>query len=152
MAAESDFQRLLNLRRAGVDPNVIRAFGPTGAEMLSGAGERVQNLAGQAQQAVGELATPAGRGKMRAATGFAGTALGVLPGAIQTTQQQGILPGIASGAAGLAAGAAVAPVSPPPSIKNLTCTASVSKSCADLNFIAILARGLLPPTSCFKRP
>lgn len=111
MAAESDFQRLLNLRRAGVDPNLIRAFGPGGAEMLSGAGERVQNLAGQAQQAVGELNTPAGRGKMRAATNLAGTALGVLPGAIQTTQQQGLLPGITSGAAGLATGAAVAPIS-----------------------------------------
>jgi hypothetical protein len=46
--SESDFQRLLNLRRQGVDPNLIRAMGPGGAEAVSGLGQQAQTVAGQA--------------------------------------------------------------------------------------------------------
>jgi hypothetical protein len=46
--SESDFQRLLNLRRQGVDPNLIRAMGPGGAEAVSGFGQQAQTVAGQA--------------------------------------------------------------------------------------------------------
>ena len=56
--SESDFQRLLNLRRQGVDPNVIRTMGPGGAEAISGLGQRAQAVAGQA----GPMARQVGKG------------------------------------------------------------------------------------------
>jgi hypothetical protein len=56
--SESDFQYLLNLRRQGVDPNLIRALGPGGAEAVSGMGQKAQGVASQ----VGPAAARAGKG------------------------------------------------------------------------------------------
>jgi hypothetical protein len=66
--SESDFQRLLNLRRQGVDPNLIRAMGPGGAEAVSGLGQQAQNVAGQA----GPMARKFGQG-LAARPGMYGT-------------------------------------------------------------------------------
>jgi len=71
---------------------------------MGGLGENVQNLKQQAE-------TPSARRGMRAAAGFGATALGVLPGAVQTFQEQGLVPGLASTTAGLGTAAVVAPVS-----------------------------------------
>lgn len=50
MAADSgsNFQYLLNLRRQGVSPDLIRALGPSGAETVSGLGKQAQSAASQA--------------------------------------------------------------------------------------------------------
>lgn len=71
---------------------------------MGGIGENIQGLAQQAS-------TPQARSGMRTAAGFGATALGVAPGAVQAFQQQGLVPGLASTAAGLGTAAAVAPVS-----------------------------------------
>jgi len=76
--SESDFQRLLNLRRQGVDPNLIRAMGPGGAEAVSGLGQQAQNVAGQAgpmarQAAKGFAARPGMYGTLGTAAAYAGS-------------------------------------------------------------------------------
>ena len=92
-----------------------------GVESLLG-GEFFGRLIGRGQEAVGrassavqglvqQASTPQARSGMRTAAGFGATALGVAPGAVQTFQQQGLVPGLASTAAGLGTAAAVAPVS-----------------------------------------
>ena len=50
MAADSgsSFQQLMNLRRQGVSPDLIRTLGPAGAEAVSGLGRQAQTAAGQA--------------------------------------------------------------------------------------------------------
>lgn len=76
--SESDFQRLLNLRRQGVDPNLIRAMGPGGAETISGLGQRAQGVAGQAgpmasRAAKGFAARPGMYGTLGTAAAYAGS-------------------------------------------------------------------------------
>jgi len=76
--SESDFQRLLNLRRQGVDPNLIRAMGPGGAEAVSGLGQQAQNVAGQAgpmarQVGKGIAARPGMYGTLGTAAAYAGS-------------------------------------------------------------------------------
>ena len=105
------FGELRNAIAAGADPDLIRAFGPRAAMLATKAGNRTTQLAGQAGQTLSSLDTPQNRARMRTAGGIGATALGVLPGAINTTQQQGILPGVASGAAGLGVAALTAPIS-----------------------------------------
>ena len=75
---ESDFQRLLNLRRQGVDPNLIRTMGPGGAEAISGLGQRAQAVAGQAgpmarQVGKGIAARPGMYGTLGAAAAYGGS-------------------------------------------------------------------------------
>lgn len=72
--------------------------------LMGGAGEAAQNVAER-------VGTPEMRGRMRSAAGVGATALGVAPGSLQTFQQQGMLPGVVSTAAGLGTAAAVTPVS-----------------------------------------
>jgi len=72
--------------------------------VMGNVGESAQNLAQQAS-------TPQARQGMRAATGVGASVLGVAPGALQTFQQQGLVPGLASTAAGLGTAAVVSPVS-----------------------------------------
>jgi hypothetical protein len=76
--SESDFQRLLNLRRQGVDPNLIRTMGPGGAEAISGLGQRAQTVAGQAgpiarQVGKGIAARPGMYGTLGTAAAYAGS-------------------------------------------------------------------------------
>lgn len=98
MSADSDFQKLLNLRRAGVDPNLIRTFGPGAAEMLAGAGQQAKDIAGQAGTKVGEMR--AGYAKRPGTYGMlAGTALSAAPQVFQ-----GDLVGAAASTAGSLAG------------------------------------------------
>lgn len=73
-------------------------------EAMGGAGEYLQ-------QGLQRLDSPAAQGRMRAAAGYGATAIGLAPGALQTFQQQGLVPGIASTAAGLGAAAITAPFS-----------------------------------------
>ena len=51
---KSDFQRLLNLRRANVDPNLIRTFGITGAEQASQLGSQVRQFGTQTASQLSE--------------------------------------------------------------------------------------------------
>jgi hypothetical protein len=80
MAADrgSDFQRLINLRRQGVDPNLIRAMGPGGAEAVSGLGQQAQAAAGQARPMIGRAARgfaahPGRYGTLSTAAAYAGS-------------------------------------------------------------------------------
>lgn len=99
MSADSDFQKLLNLRRAGVDPNLIRTFGPGAAEMLAGAGQQAKDIAGQAGAKAGEMR--AGYAKRPGAYGMlAGTALSAAPQVFQGN----LIGAAASTAGGLAGG------------------------------------------------
>lgn len=73
--------------------------------------EKTKETLEQARTKLGGLDTPENRNRMRTAGGIGATALGVIPGAIGTAQQQGIIPGIASAGAGLGAAALTAPIS-----------------------------------------
>lgn len=73
-----------------------------------GAAEKVSQAT---QGVVSGVQQPQARSGMRAATGMGATALGIAPGAISTFQQQGIVPGLASTAAGLGTAAVTAPIS-----------------------------------------
>jgi len=70
---------------------------------MGGAGQTAQNVAER-------VSTPEMRGRMRSVAGLSATAA-MAPGALQTFQQQGILPGVTSTAAGLGTAAVVAPIS-----------------------------------------
>jgi hypothetical protein len=72
-----------------------------------GAAGRVSQAA---QGAAANLQAPQVGPGMRAASGIGATALGIAPGAINTFQQQGLVPGLASTAAGLGTAAVTAPV------------------------------------------
>jgi hypothetical protein len=76
--SESDFQRLLNLRRQGVDPNLIRTMGPGGAEAISGLGKQAQTAARQAGPMAskamgGYTARPGMYGTLGTAAAYAGS-------------------------------------------------------------------------------
>ena len=63
-----------------------------------------------AKGAAANMQTPQVGSGMRAFSGIGATALGIAPGAISTFQQQGLVPGLASTAAGLGTAAVTAPV------------------------------------------
>jgi hypothetical protein len=98
--SESDFQRLLNLRRQGVDPNLIRTMGPGGAEAISGLGQRAQAVAGQA----GPMARQVGKG-IAARPGMYGT-LGTAAAYAGSQALQGDPMGALAGGLGSLAGGA----------------------------------------------
>ena len=98
--SESDFQRLLNLRRQGVDPNLIRTMGPGGAEAISGLGQRAQTVAGQA----GPIARQVGKG-IAARPGMYGT-LGTAAAYAGSQALQGDPMGALAGGLGSLAGGA----------------------------------------------
>jgi hypothetical protein len=98
--SESDFQRLLNLRRQGVDPNLIRTMGPGGAEAISGLGQRAQTVAGQA----GPMARQVGKG-IAARPGMYGT-LGTAAAYAGSQALQGDPMGALAGGLGSLAGGA----------------------------------------------
>ena len=98
--SESDFQRLLNLRRQGVDPNLIRTMGPGGAEAISGLGQRAQTVAGQA----GPMARQVGKG-IAARPGMYGT-LGTAAAYAGSQALQGEPMGALAGGLGSLAGGA----------------------------------------------
>ena len=110
--SESDFQRLLNLRRQGVDPNLIRTMGPGGAEAISGLGQRAQTVAGQAgpmARQVGKriAARPGMYGTLGTAAAYAGSQalqrdpMGALAGGFGSLLGGGVGTGVASIASGL---------------------------------------------------
>lgn len=105
----SAFGQLRNLLKQGVDPNVIRTLGPGGAQAFSVAKARTSEVGQQALAG----ARQAGQSVMQRpglAAGVGATALGVAPGAMQAFQQQGLLGGALSTAAGLGTAAAVSPI------------------------------------------
>lgn len=105
----SAFGQLRNLLKQGVDPNVIRILGPGGAQAFSGAKARTSEVGQQALAG----ARQAGQSVMQRpglAAGIGATALGVAPGAMQAFQQQGLLGGALSTAAGLGTAAVVSPI------------------------------------------
>jgi hypothetical protein len=116
--ADSDvsrFQELLKLRRAGVDPNLIRTLGPSGAQTAIQAGTRAQEIGQQvaagSQQAVQAYARRPG---MYGALGTAG-----LYGASQLAQQDplGAFAGTLGSLAGGGVGAGIAKLIPGPAGK-----------------------------------
>jgi hypothetical protein len=98
--SESDFQRLLNLRRQGVDPNLIRTMGPGGAEAISGLGKQAQTAASQA----GPMARQVGKG-IAARPGMYGT-LGTAAAYAGSQALQGDPMGALAGGLGSLAGGA----------------------------------------------
>ena len=116
--ADSDvsrFQELLKLRRAGVDPNLIRTLGPSGAQTAMQAGTRAQEL-GQ-QVAAGSQQAVQAYGRRPGMYGALGTA--GLYGASQLAQQDplGAFAGTLGGLAGGGAGAGIAKLIPGPAGK-----------------------------------
>jgi hypothetical protein len=114
MAADrgSDFQRLINLRRQGVDPNLIRAMGPGGAEAVSGLGQQAQAAAGQARPMIGQAARgfaarPGMYGTLGTAAAYAGSQ------ALQGDPMGALVGGLGSLGGG-AAGAGLAGLIPGP--------------------------------------
>jgi len=67
--SESDFQRLLNLRRQGVDPTLIRTMGPGGAEAISGLGPMARRVG------KGVAAHPGMYGALSTAAAYGGSQL-----------------------------------------------------------------------------
>jgi hypothetical protein len=103
------FGQLRNLLKQGVDPDVIRTLGPGGAQAFSGAKARTAEAGQQALTGARQL----GQSVMKRpglAAGVGATALGVAPGAMQAFQQQGLLGGALSTAAGLGTAAVVSPI------------------------------------------
>lgn len=69
-----------------------------------------QNVQGAMVQAGQNLQTPEAQAKLRTGAGFGATALGVVPGAMQAFQEQGLMGGALSTAAGLGTAAVVSPI------------------------------------------
>lgn len=116
--ADSDvsrFQELLKLRRAGVDPNLIRTLGPSGAQTAMQAGTRAQEL-GQ-QVAAGSQQAVQAYGRRPGMYGALGTA--GLYGASQLAQQDplGAFAGTLGSLAGGGVGAGIAKLIPGPAGK-----------------------------------
>lgn len=65
----------------------------------------------KAQEMTARLNTPEGQARARRYGGAAATVAGIAPGALQAFQQQGVVPGLVSTAAGLGTAAAVSPIS-----------------------------------------
>jgi len=105
----SAFGQLRNLLKQGVDPNVIRTLGPGGAQAFSGAKARTAEAGQQALAGARQLGQAAIQ-RPGLAAGVGATALGVAPGAMQAFQQQGLLGGALSTAAGLGTAAVVSPI------------------------------------------
>jgi hypothetical protein len=110
--SESDFQRLLNLRRQGVNPDLIRALGPAGAEAASGLGKQAQTAARQAGPMAskamgGYTARPGMYGTLGTAAAYAGSQalqgdpMGALAGGLGSLAGGAGGMGIASIASGL---------------------------------------------------
>jgi hypothetical protein len=114
MAADSgsSFQQLMNLRRQGVNPDLIRALGPAGAEAASGLGKQAQTAARQAgpmaSKAMGGYAARPGMyGTLGTAAAYAGSQalqgdpMGALAGGLGSLAGGAGGMGIASIASGL---------------------------------------------------
>jgi hypothetical protein len=116
--ADSDvsrFQELLKLRRAGVDPNLIRTLGPSGAQTAIQAGTRAQELGQQVAAGSQQAAQAYGRRPgMYGALGTAG-----LYGASQLAQQDplGAFTGTLGSLVGGGVGAGIAKLIPGPAGK-----------------------------------
>ena len=95
--------RLRYYRRQG--GNLLGFAGPEAqAAVMSGIGKYTQ-------EKTKSLRTPEMKDRMRGAAGIGASVIGIAPGALQSFQQQGLVPGLASTAAGFGTAAAVAPVS-----------------------------------------
>jgi hypothetical protein len=116
--ADSDvsrFQELLKLRRAGVDPNLIRTLGPSGAQTAMQAGTRAQEIGQQVAAGSQQAAQAYGRRPgMYGALGTAG-----LYGASQLAQQDplGAFTGTLGSLVGGGVGAGIAKLIPGPAGK-----------------------------------
>jgi hypothetical protein len=116
--ADSDvsrFQELLKLRRAGVDPNLIRTLGPSGAQTAIQAGTRAQEIGQQVAAGSQQAAQAYGRRPgMYGALGTAG-----LYGASQLAQQDplGAFTGTLGSLVGGGVGAGIAKLIPGPAGK-----------------------------------
>lgn len=92
-----DFQNLLRLRRAGVDPTLIRTLGPSGAEQASAFGAQAVAQGGQAAQALRKSPGMVGTLGTAGALGVGNLLQGDVLGAAAST-----IGGLAGGGAGSA--------------------------------------------------
>jgi hypothetical protein len=104
MAVEdgSNFQKLLQARRAGVDPTLIRTLGPEAAQQATAFGAQAVSRGGRAAQALGQRPGLAGTLGTAGLLGAGNLLQGDVLGAAAST-----IGGLAGGGLGSAAGAAL---------------------------------------------